>query len=150
MQLGDLVPDFELSNQHGEKIKLSSYRGKKNVVIVFYPAAFTGTCTGELCALRDDLADFNNEKVELLAISCDTAFTLKAFAAQEKYDFNLLSDFWPHGEVCKAYDVFIPERGFATRGTFIVNKEGRLHWSIVTSPAESRSIDDYKAALAAL
>ncbi|MFM8842135.1 MAG: redoxin domain-containing protein, partial [Actinomycetota bacterium] len=63
MQLGDLVPDFELSNQHGEKIKLSSYRGKKNVVIVFYPAAFTGTCTGELCALRDDLAAFNNEKI---------------------------------------------------------------------------------------
>ena len=150
MQLGDLVPDFELSNQHGEKIKLSTYRGKKNVVIVFYPAAFTGTCTGELCALRDDLAAFNNEKIELLAISCDTPFTLKAFATQEKYDFNLLSDFWPHGEVCKAYEVFISERGFATRGTFIVNKEGRLHWSIVNSPAEARSIDDYKAVLAAL
>lgn len=150
MQLGDVVPDFELSNQHGEKIKLSSYRGKKNVVIVFYPAAFTGTCTGELCALRDDLAAFNNEKIELLAISCDTPFTLKAFATQEKYDFNLLSDFWPHGEVCKAYEVFISERGFATRGTFIVNKEGRLHWSIVNSPAEARSIDDYKAVLAAL
>ncbi len=150
MQLGDLVPDFELPNQHGEKIKLSSFRGEKNVVIVFYPAAFTGTCTGELCALRDDLSAFHNEKVELLAISCDTTFTLKAFANKENYGFSLLSDFWPHGEVCKAYEVFIPERGIANRGTFIVNKEGRLHWSIVNTPAEARKIDDYKAAIASL
>ena len=150
MQIGDVVPDFELPSQNNEKIKLSDFRGKKNVVVVFYPAAFTGTCTGELCALRDDLSAFKNENVELLAISCDTPFALKVFADQEKYDFTLLSDFWPHGETAKKYGVFIPERGFATRGTFIVNKEGKLHWSVTMTPSDSRSVANYKAALASL
>ena len=150
LAIGSMAPDFELVNQHGQKISLSSYQGKKNVVVIFYPFAFSGICTGELCALRDDLSAFQNDKVELISISCDPMYANKVFAEQEGYKFQVLSDFWPHGEVCKAYDVFIPERGFATRGTFIVNKEGRLHWSIVTSPAESRSTDDYKAALAAL
>jgi len=150
MQIGDVAPDFELPSQNNEKIKLSDFRGKKNVVVVFYPAAFTGTCTGELCALRDDLSAFKNDDVELLAISCDTPFTLKVFADQEKYDFTMLSDFWPHGETAMKYGVFIPERGFATRGTFIINKDGKLHWSVVISPSDSRNIADYKAALASL
>lgn len=150
MQIGDMAPDFELPSQNVEKIKLSDFRGKKNVVVVFYPAAFTGTCTGELCALRDDLSGFQNEKVELLAISCDTPYALKAFADQEKYQFTLLSDFWPHGATATKYGVFIPERGFASRGTFIINKEGKLHWSVLNSPSDARNIADYKAALASL
>ncbi|NDB50228.1 MAG: peroxiredoxin, partial [Actinobacteria bacterium] len=77
--VGQEAPDFELPNQNGEKVKLSSFRGSKNVVVVFFPFAFTGTCTGELCALRDDLSVFQNEKVQLLAISCDAMFTQKVF-----------------------------------------------------------------------
>ena len=78
--VGQEAPDFELPNQFGEKVSLSSFRGKKNVVVVFFPFAFTGTCTGELCALRDDLSVFQNDNVELLAISCDAMFTQKVFA----------------------------------------------------------------------
>ena len=145
-----MAPDFELSNHHGEKVKLSDFQGKKNVVLVFYPAAFTGRCTGELCALRDELSSFQNESVELLAISCDSMFTLKVFAEQEGYAFSLLADFWPHGEVAQKYGVFNPERGFAGRGTFIINKEGKVHWSVYNASGDARDLSDYKEALASL
>ena len=95
--VGSVAPDFELTNQHGQKVSLASFRDKKNVVVLFYPFAFSGICTGELCALRDDLAPFQNDQVELLAISCDPMYSLKAFADAEKYEFSLLADFWPHG-----------------------------------------------------
>lgn len=148
--VGSTAPDFELTNQHGQKLSLSSFRGKKNVVLLFYPFAFSGTCTGELCALRDDLTSFQNDSVELLAISCDPMHSLKAFADAEKYEFSLLADFWPHGEVAKNYGVFQPERGFATRGTFVIDKSGVIRWSVVNGPGEARDCADYKAALAAL
>jgi peroxiredoxin len=119
INVGDLAPDFELVNQFGEKVSLSSFKGKKNVVLVFFPFAFTGTCTGELCALRDDLSAFQNENIELLAISCDAMFTQKVFAEREGYNFPLLSDFWPHGAVASKYGVFNEDRGLALRGTFI-------------------------------
>jgi len=150
IQAGEMAPDFELSNHHGEKIKLSDFQGKKNVVLVFYPAAFTGRCTGELCALRDELSSFQNENIELLAISCDSMFTLKVFAEQEGYAFSLLADFWPHGEVAQKYGVFNPERGFAGRGTFIINKEGKVHWSVYNASGDARDLSDYKEALASL
>ena len=148
--VGQEAPDFELPNQNGEKVKLSSFRGSKNVVVVFFPFAFTGTCTGELCELRDDLSVFQNEKVQLLAISCDAMFTQKVFAEKEGYLFPLLSDFWPHGATAEKYGVFNSERGLALRGTFIIDKQGIVSWSVVNSPAEARNLADYKAALASL
>ena len=150
ISIGDLAPDFELVNQFGEKVSLSSFRGKKNVVLVFFPFAFTGTCTGELCALRDDLSAFQNESIELLAISCDAMFTQKVFAEKEGYNFPLLSDFWPHGAVASKYGVFNEDRGLALRGTFIIDKVGIVRWSVINSPAEARKIEDYRSALASL
>lgn len=150
INIGQEAPDFELPNQFGEKVKLSSFRGLKDVVVVFFPFAFTGTCTGELCALRDDISVFQNDKVQLLAISCDAMFTQKVFAEREGYQFPLLSDFWPHGATARAYGVFNEERGLALRGTFIIDKQGNLRWSVVNSPAEARSIADYKSALGSL
>jgi peroxiredoxin len=148
--VGSVAPDFELTNQHGQKVSLSSFRDKKNVVVLFYPFAFSGICTGELCALRDDLAPFQNDQVELLAISCDPMYSLKAFADAEKYEFSLLADFWPHGEVAKKYGVFQEERGFSTRGTFFIDKSGVIRWSVVNGPGEARDVAAYKAALAAI
>ena len=148
--IGQGAPDFELPNQFGEKVKLSSFRGQKNVVVVFFPFAFTGTCTGELCALRDDISVFQNDKVQLLGISCDAMFTQKVFAEKEGYQFPLLSDFWPHGATARNYGVFNEERGLALRGTFIIDKQGIVRWSVVQSPAEARNIADYKTALASL
>ena len=150
LSLGTVAPDFELSDQHGNKVSLSSFKGKKNVVLLFIPFAFTGTCTGELCAMRDDLASFQNENVELLALSCDSMFTQRVFAEQEGYNLPVLSDFWPHGAVAQAYGIFDEARGCALRGTFVIDKEGIIRWSIVNGLGDARSNDDYKAALAAL
>ena len=150
LTIGQEAPNFTLTNQFGESVELASFRGKKNVVIVFYPFAFSGICTGELCALRDDLAAYQNEGSELLAISCDPMYSLKAFGEAEGYKFNLLADFWPHGAVTKAYGVFNEDRGFAIRGTFVVDKAGILRWQVVNGPGDARNAADYKAALASL
>jgi peroxiredoxin len=150
LSIGSAAPDFELSDQHGEKVSLSSFKGKKNVVVLFIPFAFTGTCTGELCALRDDLAPFQNDNVQLLAISCDSMFTQRIFAEQEGYKFPVLTDFWPHGAAAKAYGIFNEELGCAMRGTFIIDKEGILRWQIVNGLGDARNIADYKTAISAL
>jgi peroxiredoxin len=150
LEIGSKAPDFKLKNQHGEEISLTAFNGEKNVVVLFYPFAFSGICTGELCGLRDDLASFQNSSVELLAISCDPMYSLKAFAEKEGYKFSLLADFWPHGEVAKKYGVFNDERGCAVRGTFIIDKAGVLRWSIVNSLGDARNLLDYKDALAKL
>jgi len=150
LAIGSMAPDFELVNQHGQKVSLSSYQGKKNVVVIFYPFAFSGICTGELCALRDDLAAFQNEKVELISISCDPMYANKVFAEQEGYKFQVLSDFWPHGAIAKAYGVFDENRGCATRGSFIIGTDGKIKWMVVNGLGEARNIAEYKAALSAL
>jgi peroxiredoxin len=148
--IGTHAPDFELFDQHGVKVALSSFREKKNVVILFYPFAFTGTCTGELCEIRDDLKAFQNDNVQLLAISCDSIFAQRAFAEAQGYIFPVLSDFWPHGAVSKQYGVFKEDRGCAIRGTFIVDKSGILRWQVVNSMGDARNVADYKVAIAAL
>jgi peroxiredoxin len=150
LTIGQAAPDFTLMNQHGESVSLSSFKGKKNVVVIFYPFAFSGICTGELCAIRDDLAAFENNNSELLAISCDPMYAQKAFAEQEGYKFGVLADFWPHGAAAKAYGVFNEERGCAIRGTFIIDKSGILRWQVVNGLGDARNIADYKAALATL
>lgn len=150
LEIGSTAPNFKLKNQHGEEIELSSFKGKKNVVLLFYPFAFSGICTGELCGLRDDLASFQNNDVELLAISCDPMYSQKAFAEKEGYKFSLLTDFWPHGEVSKKYGVFNDDRGCAVRGTFIIDKSGVLRWSVINALGDARNLVYYKEALAAL
>lgn len=150
LEIGTTAPDFKLKNQHGEEVSLSSFKGKKNVVVLFYPFAFSGICTGELCGLRDDLGSFQNDNVELLAISTDPMHTQKAFAEKEGYKFSLLTDFWPHGETAKKYGVFNEDRGCAVRGTFIIDKTGVLRWSVVNSLGDARNLVDYKEALAKL
>lgn len=148
--IGSQAPDFELSDQHGAKISLSSFKGKKNVVLLFYPFSFTGICTGELCAMRDDLSTFQNDNVELIAISCDSMFTQRVFAEREGYNFPVLADFWPHGAVARAYGIFDEARGCAIRGTFVIDKEGVIRWQVINAIGDARSLDDYKTALAAL
>ncbi len=148
--IGTPAPDFELKDQTGTKVSLSSFKSKKNVVVLFIPFSFTGTCTGELCAIRDDLASFENDNVQVLAISCDSMHTQKIFAAQEGYTFPVLSDFWPHGAVSKAYGIFNEDIGCAMRGTFIIDKEGIVRWSVVQGLGDARNNGDYKTAIAAL
>lgn len=144
------APDFDLANQFGEHVRLHDFRGKKPVALVFFPLAFSSTCTTELCELRDNLALFQNDEVELIGISVDSKATLRAFAEAEGYNFTLLADFWPHGSVAKEYGVFLEEKGFATRATFLIDLDGVIRASFVTAPGQARSISEYMEALAEL
>ncbi|HEU5143713.1 MAG TPA: peroxiredoxin [Dermatophilaceae bacterium] len=149
-KVGEEAPDFALRDQHGEEIRLSSYRGRKNVLLVFYPFAFSGVCTSEMRQIRDGLENFQGDDMEVLTISCDPIYALRAFADQEGHFFPLLSDFWPHGDVTKAYGVFNERTGAAHRGTFLVDKNGRVAWTLVGGPGEVRDLVAYREALAAL
>lgn len=146
--VGELAPEFTLDDQNGEQVSLSSLRDGKSVLIVFYPFAFSGLCTGELCAIRDDIAEYQNDHVQVVGISCDPKYTLRAWADDQGYTFPLLSDFWPHGAVAEQYGVFLPARGMATRGSFLVDREGVLRWAVVNGPGEARDLGAYRSALA--
>ena len=150
VQVGQEAPDFTLPNQHGESVTLSQYRGSKNVVVVFYPWAFTGVCTGELGSIRDRLGEFDNDDTVTLAISCDARFSLRVFAEQERYPFQLLADHWPHGATAKAYDVFVEAKGAAKRGTFIIDKAGTVRWSVINEISDARDLDEYQRVLSGL
>ena len=150
VEVGQQAPDFELTNQHGELVRLSDYRGSKNVMLVFYPWAFTSVCTGELCSIRDRIASFDNEATVTLAVSCDAKFSLRIFADTEGFTFNLLSDHWPHGATARAYGVFSEDKGAARRGTFIIDRRGMIQWSIVNEIPDARDVTMYEKVLAEL
>ena len=150
VDVGDQAPDFELKDQHGAPVRLSGFRGEKTVVLVFYPLAFSGVCSGELCAMRDDFPEVSGDDVELLTVSVDSTYSHRAWADAEDFNFALLSDFWPHGAVARSYGVFDENRGIATRGTFIIDKNGVVRWKVVNPIPQAREIADYQKALAAL
>jgi mycoredoxin-dependent peroxiredoxin len=148
MQVGEQAPDFTLKDQNNQERTLSELRGDRNVLVVFYPLAFSGICTGELDQLRDDLAAFTD--VQVLAVSVDSVYTLKAWSNQRGYDFPLLADFWPHGKVAQDYGVFNDRAGIANRGTFLVDTDGVIRFAEMKQPGEARDQIIWKQALAAL
>jgi alkyl hydroperoxide reductase subunit AhpC len=107
-------------------------------------------CSGELGALRDELPRFQNDAVQTLTISVDSFFVHRVWADQEGFDFPLLADFWPHGEVARRYGVFDEQKGSARRATFLVDTEGVVRWKVVNELGVARSLRDYADALAAL
>ncbi|MGI8612906.1 MAG: peroxiredoxin [Nocardioidaceae bacterium] len=150
IDVGQSAPDFTLKDQHGQDVTLSTYRGDKAVVLMFYPFAFSSICTGELCAVRDALPSLVNDDVALLAVSCDPMYALRAFSEADDLSYPLLSDFWPHGEVARAYGVFDEERGCALRGTFIVDATGVVRWKVENGLPDARDIEAYRQALAGM
>ena len=150
LETGRPAPDFTLKDQHGTPVRLASLRGERNVVVVFFPFAFTGICTSELCEIRDDIGVYQNEDVQVVAISCDPMPTLRVFGDREGFTFPLLSDFWPHGEVSRAYGVFDDTAGLALRGTFILDRAGVVRWSVVSRRGQARDAAAYQKALATL
>jgi peroxiredoxin len=151
IEIGDIAPDFELVDQHGTKVRLSDFRGQKNVVLVFYPLAFSNVCEDELCSIRDELADLDGaEDTQVLTVSVDSMFTHRAWANQQKYKFPLLSDFWPHGAVSASYGVFNEQLGAAVRGTFVIDRSGTVRWKVVNSIPDARDVNEYRAALTEL
>ena len=149
-EVGSQAPDFTLKDQNNQDVALSSFRGGRSVLVVFYPFAFSGICTTELCAVRDDLGDFQNDDVQILAISADHPYALKAWSESQGFDFPLLSDFWPHGEVARAYGVFNADRGMAVRGTFLVDEAGIVRFAEVNGPGQPRDQSGWREAVAAL
>lgn len=147
-QVGQTAPDFTARNQHGQEVTRASLRGAP-AVLVFYPFAFSGICTSELCALRDDLAQFTAVDARVLAISCDPMFALRAFADAQGLTFDLLADHWPHGRIAQDYGVFDEEWGVARRGSFVLDAEGTVTWSVLTGLGEARSIAEHLQALPA-
>lgn len=150
VEVGQEAPDFELKNQQGQPVRLSSFRGAKNVLLVFYPLAFSGVCTGELCALRDEFPEVSREDVELLTVSVDSTFVLRKWSDTENFGFGLLSDFWPHGGVATLYGVFDEDKGVAARGTFVIDKAGVVRWKVVNPIPQARDIAEYQKAIADL
>ncbi len=148
LNIGEVAPDFTLKNQHGEDISLSPFRGDKNVVLVFFPFAFSGICTGELSEIRDNLSDFTDSGAEVLAVSCDHFFSNRGFADRDGYEFSILSDFWPHGEVSRAYGTFNEAVGVADRGTFVIDRDGVLRWNVQQGIGDPRNLDDVRKTLA--
>ena len=145
---GTVAPDFTLRNQFGQSVSLGDFRGVSPVTLVFFPLAFSRTCQGELCELRDHLDVFREAGSELLGISVDSKHALRAWSEEQGYDFQLLADFWPHGEVARAYGAFLDERGYANRATFVIGDDGVIRASFATAPGEARTLEQYRAALA--
>jgi mycoredoxin-dependent peroxiredoxin len=150
IEVGQAAPDFTLRDQNREEFTLSTLRGTKAVLIVFYPFAFTGICTGELNRIRDDLANFQNDDVQVVTISCDSVYSLKVFSLREELEFPLLADYWPHGGVARSYGVLNEDGGFANRGTFLVDREGIVRFAEMNAIGEGRDADDWITAIKSL
>ena len=150
IEVGSEAPDFTLKDQNNEEVTLSGLRGDKAALLVFYPLAFTGICTGELTRVRDELPEFQNDDVQVFTISVDSAYTHKIFSEREGFEFPLLSDFWPHGGTAQAYGVFNTDAGIANRGTFLVDKTGTVRFAEMNGPGEGRDPAAWQAAIKAL
>ncbi|MBX7431585.1 peroxiredoxin [Mycobacterium sp. Y57] len=148
--VGDPAPDFTLKDQNNQPVTLSGFRGARNVLLVFFPLAFTGICQRELDEIQQRIDDFDNADTATLAISVGPSPTHKVWAAQRGFTFPVLSDFWPHGEVSKAYGVFNEDSGFANRGTFAVDRAGVIRFADCRAPGEGRDQSVWSAALAAV
>lgn len=149
LALGRPAPDFALSNQHGQTVTPAELLGR-NVVLVFYPFAFSSVCTGELREVRDSIADLDNDSSRIFAISCDSMFTLRAFADREGLSFPLLSDFWPHGEASRAYGVFDERHGHPSRSTVILDRQGLVRWQVTNELSHARDLATYAKVLTEL
>ena len=147
VSVGQVAPEFTLPASDGSTAKLSELCAAGPVILVFFPFAFTGVCRSELRALEDMKAQFATKGATIVAISCDSPYSLQTFAEAENLTFTLLSDFWPHGEVSQAFDVFREDKGFATRGTFILDRARIVTWSLIHGPGVERDPALYLDAL---
>ena len=150
VQVGAVAPAFTLPDQHRQPVSLGDYRDRKNVVLVFYPAALSPVCGNELSAIQDQVDTLQNDEVQVLTVSVDSVFAHRVWAERDGFGFPLLSDFWPHGAVASAYGVFDAEAGVARRGTFIIDREGIVRWQVVNDIPDARDLATYQSVLATL
>jgi glutaredoxin-dependent peroxiredoxin len=153
LKVGDQAPDFKLFNSDKKEVSLSDYRGK-NVVVLFFPLAFTGVCTAELCQMRDDIATYSKLNSDILGISVDSVFTLGKFKEEQSLPFQLLSDF--NKETSQAfgayYDTFVlGMHGVSKRSAFVIDKEGVVQYAeVLESAGDLPNFEAVKATLGGL
>ena len=151
LRAGDEAPDFELASHRGGTVRLSDFRGRKNVVLAFHPLAFTPVCAGQMCGYESDKVRLEAEDAVVLGISTDPQPSKAAWAnSLGAISFDMLSDFHPQGEVAQRYGVFRPGEGISERAVFVVDKGGRIAWSRTYPIPEQPSNDDFMDALGAL
>lgn len=150
LTVGSSAPDFTLRDQNGRPVTLSGYRGSKDVLLVFFPLAFTGVCEGELGEIRDNLPNYENDDSAVVAISVGPPPTHRIWSIESGFTFPVLSDFWPHGAVTQAYGVFNEDAGYPNRGTFVVDRTGIIRFAEMMDPGQVRDQKVWTQALAAL
>jgi peroxiredoxin len=150
LSVGDPAPDFTLYNIDRETVSLDDLRGG-NALVVFIPFPFTGTCEGEVCTIRDRMSDLDDLDATVVVITTTPLPSNKAWADQNGIEYPVLSDFWPHGEVTRAYEAFDDRVGAANRRTFVLDAEGVIRAIVETDTrAVAREFDEYLAALEAI
>lgn len=136
---GDRAPEFDLEVTHGERVRLSDFAGRSNVLLVFHPFAFTPVCEEEARDLQENLDSFRNAQTEIVFVSSDPAPARQTWRRELGAEYTFASDFWPHGEAAKAYGVFNERNGAPHRGTFLIDKHGTVIWSLVKDRDERRT-----------
>lgn len=139
VRTGEKAPEFDLAVTHDERVRLSDFLGRSNVLLVFHPFAFTQTCEDEARDLQENLESFRNAQTEIVLVSCDPMHARQAWKRQLGAEYVFASDFWPHGAAAKSYGVFNEETGAAYRGTFLIAKDGTIIWSLVKPHDERRT-----------
>ncbi|WP_278314926.1 peroxiredoxin [Lolliginicoccus levis] len=150
LAVGEIAPGFTLRDQNNQRVSLAGYQGRKNVLLVFFPLAYTGTCQGELGQIRDNIDTFRNDTTEILTISVSAPPIHKIWSAEQGYLFPVLADFWPHGEVSARYGVLNEKNGTPNRGTFLIDREGIVRYAEIGPPGKPRDQLQWQAAIEAL
>jgi len=148
IQTGSEAPAFDLEVSKSHRVRLADFRGKRNVLLVFHPFAWTAICEEEALDLQANLPSFESADTEVILVSCDAAPGRQAWKETLGLTYTLASDFWPHGQAAKAYGVFNEERGAPVRGTFLIDKTGVVVWSLVND-ADTRRQELVSGPLAA-
>ena len=138
LQIGDQAPEFDLDVAKGERVRLADFRGRSNVLLVFHPYAWTAVCTEEALDLQENLDSFRSAETEVVFVSCDTSAARQAWKESLGAEFTFASDFWSHGAAARAYGVFDETSGASLRGTFLIDKEGAVIWSLVNDVGTRR------------
>ena len=145
IEVGDIAPDFELEDQNGKKVKLSQYRGKKNVLLAFFPFAFSPVCTNELGDLKEKEETILRLDTQILASSVDSTWSEKAFAKELRVKFPILGDF--RKQVAPLYGALYEDKGFAKRTVFVIDKQGKVAYKREYEPGTQPIIDEALAVL---
>ena len=131
VRTGDKAPGFDLEVERGERVRLADFLGRRNILLVFHPFAFTPVCEDEARDLQENLEAFENAQTDIVFVSCDPAPARQAWRKEIGAEYTFASDFWTHGEAAKAYGVFNDSNGAPHRGTFLIDKDGNVIWSLV-------------------